>query len=121
MTGSSLAPIVIPIVVMFGLAAWIVMVFHAASHPQWRDLHRPSPRTCSPARSSGRRRSRPDPVRHDYGPPQKRPRRRPAERSKPEYEAAPPGGRSPLRGLIEENDMDTHGQGLASAREEPFS
>jgi hypothetical protein len=37
MTGSDLAPIVIPIFVMFGLAAWIVMVFHAARHPQWRD------------------------------------------------------------------------------------
>lgn len=37
MTGSSLAPVVIPIVVMFGLAAWLVMVFYAGSHPQWKD------------------------------------------------------------------------------------
>src|SRR6516165_12100758 len=37
MTGSSLAPIVIPIVVMFSLAAWIVMVFHADSHPRWHN------------------------------------------------------------------------------------
>jgi len=37
MTGSDLAPIVIPIFVMFGLAVWIVLVFRADSHPQWRD------------------------------------------------------------------------------------
>jgi hypothetical protein len=35
MTGSSLAPIIIPIVVSASLAAWLVMVYHAASHPQW--------------------------------------------------------------------------------------
>ena len=37
MTGSNLAAIVIPIVVMFSLAVWIVLVFHADSHPFWRD------------------------------------------------------------------------------------
>ena len=37
MTGSNLAVIVIPIVVMFGLAAWIVMVFYASSHPLWKN------------------------------------------------------------------------------------
>jgi hypothetical protein len=36
MTGSSLAPVVIPIVVAIGLAAWIFMVFYADSHPYWR-------------------------------------------------------------------------------------
>ena len=36
MTGSSLAPIVIPIVVAISLAAWIVMVYYADSHPYWR-------------------------------------------------------------------------------------
>jgi hypothetical protein len=36
MTGSSLAPIVIPIVVAISLAAWIFMVYHADSHPYWR-------------------------------------------------------------------------------------
>ena len=36
-TGSNLATIVIPIVVMAGLAAWIVMVFHADSHPRWHN------------------------------------------------------------------------------------
>ena len=35
MTGSALAPIVIPIVVTIGLAIWLIMVYHAASHPQW--------------------------------------------------------------------------------------
>ena len=36
MTGSSLAPIVIPIVVTISLAAWIFMVYYAGSHPSWR-------------------------------------------------------------------------------------
>ncbi len=35
MTGSNLAAIVIPIVVMSGLAVWIAMVFYADSHPLW--------------------------------------------------------------------------------------
>jgi hypothetical protein len=48
MTGSSLAPIVIPIVVMFGPAAWIVMVFYAASHPQWRDRSTAVPQNVQP-------------------------------------------------------------------------
>jgi hypothetical protein len=36
MTGSNLATIVIPIVVMLGLGVWIALVFHADSHPRWR-------------------------------------------------------------------------------------
>jgi hypothetical protein len=36
MTGSSLAPIVIPIVVAISLATWIFMVYYADSHPYWR-------------------------------------------------------------------------------------
>jgi hypothetical protein len=36
MTGSSLAPILIPAVVVISLAAWIFMVYHADSHPYWR-------------------------------------------------------------------------------------
>ena len=36
MTGSSLAPIVIPIVVTISLAVWLILVYHAASHPEWR-------------------------------------------------------------------------------------
>lgn len=37
MTGSTLAAIVIPIVAMFALAVWIVVVFHADSHPLWEN------------------------------------------------------------------------------------
>jgi hypothetical protein len=37
MTGSSLAPIVIPIVAMVSLAAWITMIFYADRHPFWGD------------------------------------------------------------------------------------
>jgi hypothetical protein len=48
MTGSSLAPIVIPIVVTAGLAAWIVMIFHAASHPRWRDHTKAVPQSTQP-------------------------------------------------------------------------
>lgn len=36
MSGSSLAPIVIPIAVAIGLAAWLIMVFQAERHPYWR-------------------------------------------------------------------------------------
>ncbi len=36
MTGSSLAPIVIAIVVSAALAVWLAMVYYAASHPQWK-------------------------------------------------------------------------------------
>jgi hypothetical protein len=33
MTGSALAPVIIPIVALGCLAAWIVMVFYADAHP----------------------------------------------------------------------------------------
>ncbi len=36
MTGSSIDFIVIPIVSVISLAAWLIMVFYADSHPQWR-------------------------------------------------------------------------------------
>lgn len=36
MTGSSLAPVIIPIVVSIGLAVWLTMVYRAASHPRWK-------------------------------------------------------------------------------------
>jgi len=48
MTGSNLAAIVIPIVVMFGLGVWIALVFHADSHPRWRQRTVPAP-TAAPA------------------------------------------------------------------------
>jgi hypothetical protein len=35
MDGSSLSLIVIPIVVTISLAAWLVMVYYADSHPRW--------------------------------------------------------------------------------------
>jgi hypothetical protein len=68
MTGSDLAPIVIPIFVMFGLAVWIVLTFYAASHPLWRDHPAAVPSTRSrrvrraPARSAHR--PRPAVTRH---------------------------------------------------------
>jgi hypothetical protein len=37
MTGSTLAIVLIPIVVAVALAAWLVMVFHAKNHPQVSD------------------------------------------------------------------------------------
>ena len=49
MTGSNLAPIVIPIVVMLSLGAWIALVFHAASHPRWRQRTAPAPKTAPAA------------------------------------------------------------------------
>jgi len=53
MTGSALAPIVIPIVVTIALAAWLAIVFYAGAHPQWK-AHRTSRKpggtgTASPA------------------------------------------------------------------------
>lgn len=36
MTGSSLAPIVIPIVVACTLAVWLGLVFHADARPGWK-------------------------------------------------------------------------------------
>jgi hypothetical protein len=45
MTGSNLAAIVIPIVVMFGLGVWIALVFHADSHPRWQQRTAPVPNT----------------------------------------------------------------------------
>jgi hypothetical protein len=50
-TGSNLAAIVIPIVVMFSLAVWIVMVFHADSHPLWQERTSATP-DKAPARHS---------------------------------------------------------------------
>ena len=49
MTGSNLAAIVIPIVVMLGLGVWIALVFHADSHPRWRLRAAPAPATAPAA------------------------------------------------------------------------
>jgi hypothetical protein len=35
MDGSGLSLIVVPVVAVICLAAWLIMVFYAASHPQW--------------------------------------------------------------------------------------
>lgn len=44
MTGSSLAPVIIPIVVVLGLAIWLIMVFRADSHPGYRHHAPAAPR-----------------------------------------------------------------------------
>ena len=36
MDGSGLSLIVVPVVAVICLAAWLIMVFYADSHPQWR-------------------------------------------------------------------------------------
>jgi hypothetical protein len=56
MTGSSLAPIVIPVVVAMSLAAWIFMVYHANSHPYWRGQATTpkQPRSSAPAAAGQR-------------------------------------------------------------------
>jgi hypothetical protein len=36
MTGSSLVPVVVPIVVVLGMFAWLGLVFYAAAHPEWK-------------------------------------------------------------------------------------
>jgi hypothetical protein len=36
MTGTGIDLIVIPIVASLSLAAWLIMVYYADSHPQWR-------------------------------------------------------------------------------------
>lgn len=35
MTGSALAPIIIPIVAIVALAVWLTLVFYAEAHPSW--------------------------------------------------------------------------------------
>jgi hypothetical protein len=42
MTGSSLAPIVVPIVVTIALAVWLAIVFYAAARPEWKAHSAPS-------------------------------------------------------------------------------
>ena len=61
MTGSALAPIVIPIVVTIGLAIWLIMVYHAAGHPQWGS--RPARGHAGPQPAAPAERRQPDPSR----------------------------------------------------------
>jgi hypothetical protein len=51
MTGSSWAPIVIPIVAMITLAVWQAMVLHADSHPQHGGRSRASNRQITGGKS----------------------------------------------------------------------
>jgi hypothetical protein len=51
MTGSISAVILIPIVVTISLAAWLIVVFYADSHPRWRSTS--SPVRSNPARPHG--------------------------------------------------------------------
>jgi hypothetical protein len=51
MTGSSLAPVVIAIVVSLGLAIWLVMVYYAASRPFWK--HQNEQREPAPTAATG--------------------------------------------------------------------
>jgi len=46
MTGSSLAPIIIPIVAMIALSGWLAMVYYANAHPEWK-AHRAAPNPVS--------------------------------------------------------------------------
>ena len=49
MTGSGLSLIVIPIVAMISLAAWLIMVYYADSHPLWKADHpAPEPEKAGP-------------------------------------------------------------------------
>ena len=57
MSGSSLAPIIIPVVVVPVLAFWLIMVAYADRHPAWRKGGQASARQA-PARSPGRPRQR---------------------------------------------------------------
>jgi len=52
MDGSSLSLIIIPVVVVISLAAWLILVAYAASHPAWK--HGPaSPQDARPATLPG--------------------------------------------------------------------
>jgi len=57
MTGSSSAVILIPIVVTISLAAWLILVFYADSHPRWRNGSSPTQSNPAPAAQA---RTRPD-------------------------------------------------------------
>jgi hypothetical protein len=46
--GSSLAPIVIPIVAMVSLAAWLTIIFYADRHPLWGDRTKAAAKSVQP-------------------------------------------------------------------------
>ena len=36
MTGSSLVPVIVPIVAVLAMAVWLGLVFYASAHPRWK-------------------------------------------------------------------------------------
>jgi uncharacterized membrane protein len=53
MTGSSLAPFIIPIIAMICLAALLITVYYADSHPEWKSARQePGHRVVGEARPS---------------------------------------------------------------------
>ena len=46
--GSSLAPIVVPIVAIVSLAAWLTIVFYADRHPLWGDRTKAAAKSAPP-------------------------------------------------------------------------
>jgi hypothetical protein len=63
MDGSTLSVIIIPVVVVISLAAWLMLVYYADSHPRWRhgpataaDRPAPGPRSL-PGTDAGKTRS----------------------------------------------------------------
>jgi uncharacterized membrane protein len=53
MTGSSIDFIVIPIAAVISLAAWLIMVYYADRHPQWRDDETRADKTENERTSAG--------------------------------------------------------------------
>ena len=52
MTGSSLVPIVVPIVTTLALAVWLGIVFYAAGHPAWKAHTAPAARVTRVTRTA---------------------------------------------------------------------
>jgi len=50
MTGSSLVPIIVPLVAIPALAVWLGMCFYAGRHPFWRGQPGSQPMLASPGR-----------------------------------------------------------------------
>jgi hypothetical protein len=66
MTGSSLAPIIIPIAAMASLAAWLFLVYHAAAHPEWGPGKARQQHASQPVALAGRRPARPAATPHRH-------------------------------------------------------
>ena len=79
MDGSSLSLIVIPIVVMACLAAWLVIVYYADSHPLWRHQQARPYTGTRPAALAARQHTGPNPHRPAGSTPAAHPRRNAAQ------------------------------------------